>query len=255
MSFSADWLALRLNADMRARDEGLAARLSIHFMGREGVRIVDLGCGTGNNMIATAPWLPKGQHWLMVDHDPALLEAVLRPQDLTVETRQADLSAGVEDLIAGADLVTTSAFFDLCGADWLERFADALAGSGAALYAVLSYDGREDWAPAHPLDAEVLAAFHADQRRDKGFGPSLGPEAHGHLLGLLQSRGYRVAEAPSDWVLTPAEDAALIEALAEGSATAVRPALGELVSDWHAARRGAERVLIGHKDLLALPPG
>ena len=46
------------------------------------------------------------------------------------------------------------------------------------LLAVLTYDGREAWAPPHPLDAEVLPAFHRDQGRDKGLGgPALGPAA------------------------------------------------------------------------------
>jgi hypothetical protein len=254
--FSADWLALRAAADTRARNAGLAARLGAHFAGRGSLEVLDLGAGTGANLRATAPLIACPQHWLLADHDPALLAQCKTLPGVTIETRATDLSSGLATLFTQApDLVTASAFLDLCGAAWLDRLADALARSRAALYAVLSYDGREVWEPAHPLDGQVLAAFHADQQRDKGLGPSLGPKAHAHLADCLRARGYRVREGASDWILERPGDAALIAALAQGSAGAVAGALGEpAASAWRAAREAAARVTIGHRDLLALPP-
>jgi len=257
--FSADWLGLRAGADGRARNAALAARLAGHFAERTGgLRIVDLGAGSGNNMAATAPLLGPAQHWVLADADAGLLARARArvPWGATIELQLTDLACGVGALLRPApDLVTASAFFDLCGAAWIERFADALAVSGAALYTVLSYDGREVWEPAFAGDAAALSAFHADQRRDKGLGPAMGPDAHDHLARCLAARGYRVEEGPSDWVLETPRDAALIAALAEGSAAAVRPALGRAAEDWWTVRKGAARVVIGHKDLLALPPG
>ena len=129
------------------------------------------------------------------------------------------------------------------------------AACGAALYTVLSYDGREQWRSPHALDAEVLAAFHGDQRRDKGLGPALGPDAHANLSASLRGHGYQVFEAVSDWKLAPPGDAALIAALADATATAVEDAIGaHRIGDWKTARRAARRVTIGHRDLFALPP-
>jgi SAM-dependent methyltransferase len=254
--FSADWLALRAGADSRARDNGLAERLSAHFAGVGGVRVLDLGAGTGANLRATAPLIPAPQHWVLADNDAALLARVQPLSRVTVERRETDLAAGVSGLFDPApDLVTCSAFIDLCGAAWLDRLAAAVLASGAALYAVLSYDGREDWRPAHPLDSAVLAAFHADQRRDKGLGPALGPDAHAHLAAKMRKLGYRVFEAASDWELAQPAHAALIAALAEGSAAAVRGAIGAgAATEWSTARIRAQSVTIGHRDLLALPP-
>jgi SAM-dependent methyltransferase len=255
--FSADWLALRTAADGRARNAGLAARLGAHFGGRSSLRVLDLGAGTGANLRATAPLIPCPQHWLLADHDPALL-AWCRPVPGTeIETRSADLSGDLTALFDPVpDLVTCSAFLDLCGAAWLDRLAEALARSGAALFAVLSYDGREVWEPPHALDAPVLAAFDADQRRDKGLGASLGPDAHAYLARSLHSRGYQVLEGRSDWVLEQSRDAGLIAALAQGSAGAVAGAMGTGTAEtWRAARESALRVTIGHRDLLAFPPG
>lgn len=254
--FSSDWLDLRATADGRARDAGLAARLGTHFAGHSSLRVLDLGAGTGANLRATAPLIACSQHWLLTDNDPALLARCAPLPGTEIATRTADLSEGVEALFDPApELVTCSAFLDLCGAAWLDRLAEAVARSGAALYAVLSYDGREVWEPPHPLDPQVLTAFHADQRRDKGLGPSLGPDAHAYLAQSLRGRGYRVAEGASDWVLQPPRDAALVAALAQGSADAVAGALGQGTAEtWHAARAVAQRVIIGHQDLLALPP-
>lgn len=255
MTFSPDWLALRLGADLTARNEALSAQLAAHFARAERLRILDIGAGTGNNMQATAQWLPHGQHWHLVDNDAALLARAEAPGGVEITTETADLALDVAALVTpDLDLVTASAFFDLCGALWLERFADALARSGAAFYTVLTYDGREEWAPPHPLDGAVLAAFHTDQRRDKGFGPSLGPDAHRHLADILRDRGYRVSEGASDWRLSSPADADLIGMLAEGSASAVRAAIGGDVESWLSGRRRADSVMIGHQDLLALPP-
>ncbi len=253
--FSADWLTQRAAADSRARARGLAGRLAAHFAGREGVRVLDLGAGTGANMRATSPLLGPRQHWVLADNDPALLARAGALPGLTVETRVADLAADLEVLFDPVpDLVTASAFFDLCGAAWLDRLVARAGRCGAAFYAVLTYDGREEWEPSHPFDAAVLAAFHADQRRDKGLGPSLGPGAHAHLAAALAGQGLAIAEAPSDWVLERPRDADLIAALAAGSAAAVASALGTVrAAEWQSARTCARRVVIGHRDLLALP--
>ncbi|MEO1469654.1 MAG: hypothetical protein AAFV86_11385, partial [Pseudomonadota bacterium] len=235
-SFDESWLSLRAAADVRARDPGLAARLGERLASRATggpLRVLDLGAGAGNNLRALAPLLaPLGpQVWTLVDSDAALLaHAAAHPPaladgTLTIETRQADLAEGIAPLLDPLpDLATASALFDLAGRAWLEGLADTLAAARLPLYALLSYDGRQHWAPPHEADAAVIAAFHADQARDKGLGPALGPEAHATLAALLATRGFDTAEAASDWVLEAPRDAALIAALAEGTAAAARPA-------------------------------
>ena len=250
MSFSADWLALRADADARARDAGLVAALARRF-GAAAPCVLDLGTGTGATVAALAGALPAAR-WRLVDADPALLAAArTRAAALgaQAETLRLDLSG---DLAAAFDpapaLVTASAFFDLAGDAAIQRIADAAAAAGAAVYAALTYDGREDWAPPHPADAATHAAFLADMRRDKGLGPALGAEAADALATALRARGYRVATARSDWRLAAPRDAALIAALAQGKAEATGAP-----EDWRAARAAAQAVTVGHVDLLATP--
>lgn len=256
MSFSADWLALRAEADRQARNADLAAELAAALEEVDPIRVLDLGAGTGANMAALSPILGRAQHWVLADHDATLLAEVTAPPGISMTPVVADLATGLAELFSPApDLVTASAFFDLCGADLADAVVAETVRAGAAFYTVLSYDGRESWAPEHPLDDAVRAAFHADQRRDKGLGPALGPDATGHLAAAFRQAGYEVMTGASDWALTAEEDAPLIAALARGSADAVAPVLGtEAATEWHAARAAASTVTIGHEDILALPP-
>lgn len=278
--FSADWLALREPADRAARDAGLVARVAGFLANRADPTIVDLGAGTGATLRALAPRLGPAQTWVLVEADPALVAAgraalaawgaaeglavaeadgglVLagNGRRIAVRWRIADLAADPLPVAGPIDLVTASALIDLVSADFVQRLATAAAARGAAVYSALDVDGGDDWTPSHPADAAIAAAFRADQGRDKGFGSALGPVGHATLAAALASAGYDVAVAESPWRLGRGE-AALVAALAEGWA-AVAAAHGvdkAKVAGWLADRRAAGCV-IGHRDLLALPPG
>ncbi|MBG0811404.1 SAM-dependent methyltransferase [Methylosinus sp. H3A] len=274
--FSAEWLDLREGADHAARNAALRDAVSHAFADHESLTIADLACGAGSNLRGLAEYLPARQKWLLVDHDPALLAAasarlagwadVAEGEDrlllakgarrIEAEFRAADLSAGAAAALAGEiDLVTSAAFFDLVSAQWLEGFAELIAARRLPLYAILSYSGEERWTPPHAADAQMLAAFHRHQARDKGFGPAAGPRAAALLRDALERRGYVVETAPSPWRLG-AGDRALIEALAEGSAAAVAETgevSAQIVEDWRRIRRGAAGCEIGHVDVFALP--
>lgn len=264
--FSADWLRLREPADHRARDSGLLDRLASWAAAREGLRIVDLGCGAGSNARAMIPRLPGPQHWRLVDHDPTLLAVALeesaafageQQHAFTFKTEQADFADGVDALL-DCDLVTAAALFDLVSKEWLDGFAAALSARKLPLYTVLIYDGAMEWQPAHPADEALRRGFNAHQQTDKGFGTAAGPEAGPYLTARLREAGYDVATASTPWRLGP-EDHALLAASAEGVANAALE-LGGVpeteIEAWLEFRRRetAGRCHIGHVDVLALPP-
>lgn len=274
--FSPEWLALREPIDHRARNAALGRRMAAHFAGRDVVRVVDLGCGTGSNLRATAPLLGPRQHWTLVDHDRALIGAAMGTlmdwadsahtgeqalglvkdgRRIDVVFHPADLASDLETALAGAsDLVTASALFDLASAAFMEAFAAAVVRRGAAFYTVLTYNGLQEWAPRHPADAAMLAAFHAHQQTNKGLGPASGPHAARDLAAAFRRSGWRVEEADSPWVLD-AGDAELIADLAQGFAAAVGETWqveAAVVADWLQITR--TRAVVGHTDTLALPP-
>lgn len=277
--FDLAWLDLRRAADARGRNRALEARLAAALDGRDAVTVVEIGAGAGAGMAALAPLIPARQHWHLVDRDARLL-AVARERaaslrdaggrPIEVSTRVSDLGApslrdaGLAEIVDGADLITTAAFLDLASRIFVERLAAAAATAGAVVHAALSVDGRIAIEPTDPGDTAILDAFNRHMLRDKGLGPALGPRAADVAAHALRAHGYHVELGRSDWVLD-ADDAGLATTLVDGWATAAAEILteqGTSVADlgrWQRRRgaeaaRGALRIIVGHLDLVAIPP-
>jgi hypothetical protein len=266
--FDPGWLSLREPADALARDTGLARQLGQWRSGPW--RIVDLGCGTGANGRWLAPRLDGAQVWQLVDGDARLLRLATRGGvhiagqrfAATFSPHWQDLRGSLRRTIAGADLVTASALLDLVSEDWLAGLVTACRDAKAACLFALSYDGTMAWAPDDPFDATVTELFNAHQRRDKGFGPALGPAAGKRAAALLRQAGYRVSVASTPWRLRESEQA-LQRALLAGIAAATReqaPTEAAQIDGWAERRRawidaGRSKATVGHTDVLALPQG
>jgi SAM-dependent methyltransferase len=274
--FSAEWLDRREPADHRSRNRKLERALAKHFDGWRPITVVDLGCGTGSNLRATAPLLGPEQHWTLVDYEQALLDAAAvrltawadgadwkdgklalfkGAKRINVEFRRADLARDLNAALGpNANLVTASALFDLVSVEFIVTFAAAIAARKAAFYTVLTYDGDQRWTPEHEADAALAEAFHAHQRRDKGFGPAAGPDAPDTTSEAFSGAGYAVSEGDSAWRLG-LEDAALVAELTAGFAEAARET-GQvdpsIIDQWRAVSRSG--AVVGHADTLALPP-
>ncbi len=263
--FSADWLTLREAADTRARNAGggLLAVLAGHDaaagVGVASHRVLDLGAGTGANFRYLQPRLPGARHWMLVDHDRALLDvaAARAAPDAALETTVVDLAAALESLqFPEGGLVTASALLDLVSEPWLARLAARCRGARAAVLFALTYDGRATCRPTDPDDAPVIALVNRHQRRDKGFGAALGPVAAQVAAAQFARAGYRLCRVRSDWQIDasePALQAALLEGWAQ-AAREVQPEAAARVDDWLGRRRrhlaaGRSRLHVGHEDL------
>lgn len=275
--FSPEWLRLREGADRRARNPLLRQRVAAMLSQREQVDVIDLGCGAGSSLRAMAPHLPARQRWLMIDHDPALLEAARQAlaawadeaqgfggalrlskcgASIEVSFAQRDLARKIESILdAPADLVTASALFDLVSRSWIARMAASLAARRTPLYAALTHNGADSWTPPHPSDDAVRSAFRQHQVRDKGFGPAAGPHAARALADALARAGYRVTTADSAWTIDENEPALMREiatGVAQAAAETGLVAKPELDA-WLRARVAASACRIGHTDALAVP--
>lgn len=274
--FSAEWLRLREPADLRARNTEIADAVAARFALRDSLSVVDLGCGTGSNLRATAPLLPLLQSWTLVDRDEALLDAArnelcawadrasrdgpalqLHKGRATIDVTflTCDLSRELDRALAGhPQLVTASALFDLVSAPFIRKLGKAIAAQHAALYAVLTYNGVQRWSPHRPSDNQMSGAFHQHQLRDKGFGPAAGPMAPDLLADQLRLEGYTVLEGDSPWRLSRG-DRMLIEELARGTAMAVADTGTvdtKVIEAWIKCARTAADV--GHTDTFGVPP-
>ena len=102
-SFSADWLRLREPFDHAARSGALAAQLS--RMLPDSPRLIELATGLGSGARFVSGHLATPAHWLLVDHDPALLSAAQTTMDAWAAARPEcspqSLSVQALDLRAG----------------------------------------------------------------------------------------------------------------------------------------------------------
>ncbi len=287
-AFSRQWLKLRENADLAARDPVLARRFAASLPRHEGkpVRIVDLGAGTGANCRALMPRIGGDQEWILIDRDRDLIAA--QEEEFAFWARRqgypvlagggkVTITAGASHWLATslpldlatelatlatieADGVAASALFDLVSAAWLDRFAATIAQRRWRLLAALTVDGDRNWHPALREDEIVMAAFRRHQDFDKGFGPALGAAAAPALATALESRGFTVAMTASPWQLDH-RHRALLDALIDGEAQAAReasPGDGHAIAAWAGERRaalaeGRLRLTLGHRDMLAIP--
>jgi hypothetical protein len=259
----ADWLALREPADATARAVELADLVVRRLAGRPEAVIHDLGSGTGSMCRWLAPRLPGPQHWILYDRDAELLALAgagdLRAADgapVTVETRQRDLAGLTAADLAGAALVTASALLDMLTAAELDHIVAACAGHPTLL--TISVAGQVELTPPDPLDAAVMAAFNAHQRRSVGGQALLGPDAVDAAVGAFGRHGAPVVVRPSPWRLA-ADQADLTAAWFRGWLDAACEQQPELAGQAapYAARRLAQAaagqltVVIAHFDLLA----
>lgn len=241
--FSAAWLALREPFDAAARSAELADRFLAAVPASS--RIVDLGGGCGANIAYLHARGGAAHRWRLVDADRALLDVAARRFGATLECVALDLAQALDPALDGADAVTCSALIDLVSAPWLDGLVARVAARRLPLLIALTYDGRMAWTPSHAADASVLADFHRDMTRDKGFGPALGPQAVARLAALPGAR--RVA---SDWRIAE-QESAMLTAMIDGIA---------VVADrdgWADSRRatrdaGALSLTVGHQDVLSL---
>ncbi|MFN4091081.1 MAG: class I SAM-dependent methyltransferase [Alphaproteobacteria bacterium] len=291
-TFAEDWLALREPADHRARSRDLTRRFAAGLprMGGGGVRLVDLAAGSGANLRFLAPALAAvgavEQSWRLVDRDRALLDAAMvacggwasargwrlarAPNGFSIDAGswRAEVCCEPTDLalafdgfaLRAGEAVVASALLDLVSQAWIESLVSLCRRSGAPLLVTISDDGALGLRPAHAEDEAMRSLFAAHQRRDKGFGPALGPAAPRVLAVTFRRHGWDALVRRSPWRLGACSTALQSRTLA-GIATAAAeqdPRRAGRIAAWLDARlqqaqEGRLRLVVGHRDVLAQP--
>jgi hypothetical protein len=187
---------------------------------------------------------------------------VVRGADFSCRVRRTclDLAADLARIeIPPRALVTASALLDLVSERWLEALAHRCRAAAADAYFALTYDGRTTSTPTEPEDHDVLELFNRHQRRDKGFGPALGPTAAQRAAEIFTSLGYRVTTAPSDWRIAAHDPSFQHALLADwlGAALEIAPQRDAELRAWHRRRVAhvdalRSELVVGHVDLVAL---
>ncbi len=284
----ANWLLLREPADTAARSAAVTRSLVEAIGGRDSIRVLDLGTGTGANVRYLVPHLPRRQQWLIADRDPDLLAMgqvrmaswaaahglglharsqgyAIHGEQLNcdVETRVLDLgSLDDASLFTGRDLVTASALLDLTSEPWLRTLAGRCRAGGAAVLFALSYNGRSTCSPAEAEDDMVRDLLNRHQRTDKGLGgQAAGPEAAALAVRCFTDAGYHVHAERSDWALGSPENELQRQLVAGWARAAIElmPDAAGTIADWRRRRDGHidtndSRIVVGHDDMAAWLP-
>ena len=263
--FSSRWLSLREPFDTQARNQSVFDSIVSFYRHRsDPMTIIDLGCGDGAAVRALALHLPVEQRWRLFDNDRHLLvrACVMTFAHVHIEPIALDLSRELETVLEGPiDLITCFALLDLASEDWLEQFASMIVGRGLPVYAPLTYDGRITTSPADAFDETIIQAINNHQRKDKGFGPALGPTSAAWALARFQALGYSVIWGKSNWMLTPTDRDIQMELLSGWASAANDYGLAsEEVANWLDRRRelvAASRstIQVGHTDFWAYQTG
>lgn len=190
------FLSLREPYDALARNRSVFDSIVSFYRRRSSpMTIVDLGCGCGAAVRALALHLPVEQRWRLFDNDRNLLAHAARMTfaDVNIEPIALDLGREVETALEKPmDLITCFTLFDLVSERWLEQFASMIVARGCPVYAALTYDGRITTCPADDFDEPIVQAVNDHQRKDKGFGPALGPASGPCAVARFEALGYSV---------------------------------------------------------------
>jgi len=254
---SVRYLEAKRSVDDRSLSSRAIARLVASLP--EQPRIFEAGCGTGTTVPRLVEWGVGGRYH-GVDTDEAVVaharearaaelrsrgtavtetEMGFRTDSLAVSAEQEDALTAVEQ--AGPfDLVVAQQVMDLLDQDRaLSAFTGALASGGLA-YLPLTFDGETIFQPAHPLDSEVIEAYHAtmDAR------PTGDSRAGRHLANRLQQGpGELLVVAPSDAVVRPHDgeypddEAYFLDSILDFVANELSEASVPGVAEWTETRR------------------
>ncbi len=211
--------------------------------------------------------LPGPQRWILHDRDPELLRRAERVPLLdahggpvAVQTLLSDIASLRGGDLVGTSLVTASALLDLLTGAEVAGLVSACVDAGCLALLTLSVVGRVELAPADPLDSVLESAFNAHQRRPVRGRRLLGPDAVDAASAEFERRGAVVYSCPSLWRLGSAHAALTMEWLKGwvGAACEQQPELASAAQPYLRRRRaecfaGDLRVLVHHRDLLAVP--
>lgn len=199
-----------------------------------------------------SPGRPSG-HALVIEGSQFVCEMRVVTADLAASTDALDLP--------DRSLVTASALLDLVSDAWLQGLARRCLAVRAPVLVALTYDGRIEYRPRDPDDTLLRDLVNRHQQTDKGFGPALGPAAADAAFTAFEALGFTVHREQSDWRLGP-DQRPIQEALVQGwfeAAVEIAPDETARLMRWRREREkliaaGGSTLVVGHQDLLALPP-
>ena len=224
------YLAAKTTVDDRALNQRVLAELR-RLMPAGAPRVLEIGAGLGTMAARLLDWGVVGAgEYVLLDADRQLLDCSrqwlrdwaaargvrsdplpdgLQVGDLRVRLVHAELGGYLEGAHGElADVLIANAVLDLVDVQAVLPGLLRLLVPGGVYWFTINYDGETIFEPGHPLDVQVMRAYHRDMDERVRYGRPAGESRTGrHLFHHLRDvRAPALAAGPSDWVVHPARD-------------------------------------------------
>jgi len=226
----ARYLAAKTTVDDRALNRHVLAELR-RLMPEGAPRVLEVGAGLGTMVARLLDWgvlgageyllldterelLDRSRQWLSGWAAARALRSDLLPDglqlgELRVRLVHAELGSYLEAAHGAlADVLVANAVLDLVDVPAVLPGLLRLLVPGGVYWFTVNYDGESVFEPGHPLDDQVMRAYHRDMDERVRYGRPAGESRTGRRL----FRHLRAAGAPalaagsSDWVVSAGPD-------------------------------------------------
>jgi SAM-dependent methyltransferase len=226
----ARYLAAKTTVDDRALNRHVLAELR-RLMPADAPRVLEVGAGLGTMVARLMDWgVVSAGEYTLLDADRQLLDSSrrwlcdwavtrglrsellpdgLQVGDLRVRLVHAELGTYLEAAHGVlADVLIANAVLDLVDVPAVLPGLLRLLVPGGVYWFTINYDGETIFEPGHPLDDQVMRAYHRDMDERVRYGRPAGESRTGRRLFhyLRAAEAPALAAGPSDWVLSARPD-------------------------------------------------
>jgi SAM-dependent methyltransferase len=219
------YLAAKTSVDDRALNRHVLAELC-RLMPAGAPRVLEVGAGLGTMVARLIEWgIVSCGEYILLDADRQLLDRSrawisnwaasrdlrskllpdgLRVGDLRVRMVHAELGSYLEAAHGQpADALIANAVLDLVDVPAVLPGLLRLLVPGGVYWFTINYDGETIFAPGHPLDDQVMRAYHRDMDERVRYGRAAGESRTGRrMFDYLRDAGApALAAGSSDWVV------------------------------------------------------
>jgi hypothetical protein len=226
----ARYLAAKTTVDDRALNQHVLAGLR-RLMPAGAPRLLEVGAGLGTMVARLTDWgVVGGGEYVLLDADRPLLDCSrrwlsdwaatrslrcdplpdgLQLGELRVRLVDAELGSYLEAAPgAPADVLIANAVLDLVEVPAVLPGLLRLLVPGGVYWFTINYDGETIFEPGHPLDDQVMWAYHRDMDERIRYGRPAGDSRTGRRLfrHLRDAGAPALAAGSSDWVVSAGPD-------------------------------------------------
>jgi len=233
-----NWLALRYDLDCRSRNSVLEKKFIDKMNAIQKPQILDIGSGSGTNILRLAPMINGCQNWTMIDRDVDLVSRIdshyksvsQKPAFGVTELSNHSICFGESKVNYAAitgdfldpeneiwhekfDAVVANAVFDLLSEKQFSQFVEIAKEkwqeSKPIFYFTINLAEKISFEPVATDDLNYLPLFQNHMERPQFFGSSMGAKSARVMKQVLVESGFSVEDLSSDWNIQRNEKALL----------------------------------------------